>query len=140
MIETLTYHIPLSTHTLPMERPLTAHPHLPLAALETPELPLAWPTFASDGVQALPEPQACSPEVLQQVYPKLQSLERGLRSTVPTLAVEAPEALFDVYTLLRLLANVAQEQRDSARIIRKAYSAQAKIAIQQQADLQRSAT
>ena len=139
MIETLTYHIPLSTHTLPMERPLPAHHHLPLAALETPELPLAWPAFASDGVQALPEPQASSPEVLQQVYPKLQSLERGLRSTVPTLAVEAPEALFDVYALLRLLANVAQEQRDSARIIRKAYSAQAKIAIQQQADLQRSA-
>lgn len=141
MIDTLTYQLPLPTFFTPqVETPSAASiRNQPIPNVEATEPFFLFSTGANERLHALAEPQACSPEALQQVYPKLQSLERSVRSTAPTLAAQAPEALFDVYALLRLLADVAQEQRDSARSIRKAYSAQAKIAIQQQADLQRSA-
>ncbi|MBR4945401.1 MAG: hypothetical protein IKZ27_00200, partial [Kiritimatiellae bacterium] len=140
MIDTLTYQLPLPTFFTPQVETPAAAPirNHPVPSVEATN-PFFLSTDANERLHALAEPQTCSPEALQQVYPKLQSLERSVRSTAPTLAAQAPEAFFDVYALLRLLADVAQEQRDSARSIRKAYSAQAKIAIQQQADLQRSA-
>lgn len=88
---------------------------------------------------ALPPPQEVATATLQQAEAKLSALQSGLEQSAKTATAAEDSALFDLYSLLRLLATVAQEQRDAAKAMRKAASAQSKIALQEQIDLQRSA-
>lgn len=139
---------PIST----LESPLMKIPFVPVetAVQQTPEdasplpvasfgLIVAEPARTSATIATLPKPKSIDSEVLQHTVEKLQTLATTLKDAPNALSTNAPAALFDVYSLLRLLAEVAQEQRDSARQMRKAASSQSKLAAQEQIDLQRSA-
>ncbi|MBQ9694193.1 MAG: hypothetical protein IJV69_05490 [Kiritimatiellae bacterium] len=143
MIHTLpfTYHSVEHIHEGPVECTTSAKnlPNLPSLPESDPVFVVQAETLQLPTECTLPPPREESTETLQHAYQKLAAVEDSLTTAGKNLVTAEPEALFDIYSLLRLMACVAQEEREAAKTMRKAASAQARLATQQQIDLQRSA-